>query len=105
MQTMRESWTDERLDDLSKRVDSGFREAKAETGTGFASVRVEISGVREDMRTEFASVRTEIVGVREEIGGVRSEIASLQRTLLIGFSGMIASVIGGIAAAVVAHAP
>jgi hypothetical protein len=28
--TMREAWTDERLDDLANRVDNGFREVRAE---------------------------------------------------------------------------
>ena len=28
MEAMREAWTDERLDDLTKRVDEGFRESR-----------------------------------------------------------------------------
>lgn len=87
---MRESWTDERMDDLSKRVDDGFRGVKADMRTEFASVRAEIGGVRGDMRTEFASLR--------------SEIASLNRTLALGFAGIVASVLGGVVAAFVAHA-
>jgi hypothetical protein len=30
MQTMRQSWTDERLDDLSQRMDDGFKRVDAE---------------------------------------------------------------------------
>lgn len=30
MQTMRQSWTDERLDDLNHRVDEGFKRVDAE---------------------------------------------------------------------------
>jgi SMC interacting uncharacterized protein involved in chromosome segregation len=49
MEAMRESWTDDRLDDLNGKVDSLRIEAKAE----FAAVRGE-------MKDEFASVRAEM---------------------------------------------
>ena len=35
MMNPRETWTDERLDDLSKKVDRGFAESKAEMKSGF----------------------------------------------------------------------
>jgi hypothetical protein len=60
----REAWTDERLDDLTQRVDEGFNRNECE----FQAVRLEI-------RTEFAAVRSEI---RDEIGGIRDEIGSLR---------------------------
>ena len=40
--TPREKWTDERLDDLSKKVDDGFAETKAEMREGFARVDADI---------------------------------------------------------------
>jgi uncharacterized coiled-coil DUF342 family protein len=82
----REAWTDERLDDLNKKVDEGFKE----------------------MRTEFRAVRAEI---REEVGGVRSEMAEIRNelgalnrtihqflfavvgTIFLGFMGTIAALI------------
>ena len=49
----RTAWTDERLDDLSHRVDSGFarvdhdvRELRRDMNAGFADVRGEINGLR-----------------------------------------------------------
>ncbi len=49
----RVAWTDERLDDLSRRVDVGFervdrdiRDLRSEMHTGFAEVRGEIDGLR-----------------------------------------------------------
>ena len=39
---MRERWTDERLDDLNKKVDDGFAETRAE----FRAVRAEIGGAQ-----------------------------------------------------------
>ncbi len=79
MATMRELWSDERLDDLNHRVDRGFEETNAE----FRALRLE-------MRTEFAAVR--------------SEMGALHRTtmqivlggfglMLVGFAGTIATVL------------
>jgi hypothetical protein len=44
--TPRESWTDERLDDLSKRVDDGFADTKAEMRAGFARLDSDIRGLQ-----------------------------------------------------------
>ena len=80
METMtRDSWTDERLDDLSNRVDGGFSRMDGE-----------FHAVRSEMRSEFAAVR--------------SEIASLNRTMILGFGGLAASVLGSAVAAILAHA-
>jgi hypothetical protein len=80
----REAWTDERLDDLNKKVDVGFGE----------------------MREEFRSVRGEISGVRGEIGSVRGEIGALQRSLIHLFAGLIGTLVvgfGGIITAILTH--
>lgn len=49
----RVAWTDERLDELSQRMDKGFervdsdfRDLRAEMNQGFASVRAEMSELR-----------------------------------------------------------
>ncbi len=60
----REVWTDERLDDLNKRVDEGFKENREE----FRAVRGEIAGLQ---RTTF-----------QLFGGIMV-------TLVLGFGGMI----------------
>ena len=104
----RESWTDERLDDLSKRVDDGFKEMRAEFGLVRSEMREEIGLMRSEMREEFGLVRSEmreeIGSVRSEVGSVRSEIAKLNRTLIIGLWGFAVSAAGGVAAAVATHA-
>jgi hypothetical protein len=101
MESVREAWTDERLDDLTNRVDAGFGRLERE----FQALRLE-------MRTEFVAARSEIGGefsaVRSEIGGefsaVRSEMSAMNRTMLqivlggyavmiVGFAGTIATVI------------
>lgn len=75
MQVMaRESWTDERLDDLSSHMRSEFAELRADIRS---------------MRTEVGGVRGEIGEVREELGELRGEVNAkfdaVNRTLQIGF--------------------
>ncbi|MDQ3573119.1 MAG: hypothetical protein M3383_09715 [Actinomycetota bacterium] len=72
----RVSWTDERLDDLAQRMDTGFAELRA------------------DLRTFRSEIRT-------EIGGVRGEIEALQQTILRVGGGMMVGLIGVIAAVLV----
>jgi hypothetical protein len=83
----RESWTDERLDDLTQRVDDGFKRTERE----FQAVRLE-------MRTEFAAVRQEI---RSETGSVRGEIAGLRGDLLALHRMLARIAMGGFATLVV----
>jgi hypothetical protein len=75
----RPTWTEERLDDLNKKVDDGFG----------------------DMRTEFRTMRGEM---SEEFRATREEMAAGRRTLtqmaagiwitaVVGFLGVIATVI------------
>jgi hypothetical protein len=49
----RHTWTDERIDDLSRRVDAGFervdkdmRDLRTDMNSGFAEVRTEISSLK-----------------------------------------------------------
>ena len=75
---MREAWPDGRRDDLKLRFEKGFDEVKGE--------------IRE-VRGEVRELRTE----------VNTRFDSLQRTMIIGFvtlfTGIVASVIGGVFAA------
>ncbi|HET7510266.1 MAG TPA: hypothetical protein VFJ65_08475 [Solirubrobacterales bacterium] len=66
----RETWTDERLDDLKEHMDEGFRE-----------VRADLNG----LRNEVTSLRAEVGKVREGQGELRAELKALNRTLQIGF--------------------
>jgi Skp family chaperone for outer membrane proteins len=107
----REAWTDERLDDLNKKVDDGFNEMhaefralrgemksefqalRAETKGEFQGVRAEMKGefqaVRTEMKSEFQAVRAEMRGefqavraeMKGEFQGVRSEIQGVRNEL------------------------
>jgi hypothetical protein len=63
MQTMRETWTDERLDDLNAKVDRGFervdgdlRSLRAETSAGFTAMRSEMKAGFDKMDARFEAV-------------------------------------------------
>jgi peptidoglycan hydrolase CwlO-like protein len=75
----REKWTDERLDDLNKKVDKGFAETKAE------------------MREGFARMEADIRELRGEIKELNSRFDALNRNLTGGFFVLFAAVIGSIA--------
>ena len=74
----REAWTDERLDDLNRRVDDGFTE-----------MRAEIRGVRDKIDSEIGAVRAEAGAFRSEVG---QQFAAQQRMMIQLFGGMFAMV-------------
>ena len=58
----REKWTDERLDDLNKKVDDGFADTKAEMRGGFARVDTEIRELRHEMNAHFDGLNRTLIG-------------------------------------------
>lgn len=96
----REAWTDERLDELAARMDKGFDDVKVEVrdlrsdmGKGFERVDADIRELRSDMKKGFERVDDRFVAVD-------TRFDSLQRTMIIGFvtlfASIVASVIGGL---------
>jgi hypothetical protein len=78
METVRESWTDERLDDLKegvsdlgRRMDAGFAENRREVSQGAASIRKEM---------------------KEEFRAVDARFDALQRTIIQVAGGMAAAI-------------
>lgn len=61
----RVTWTDERLDDLSRRVDSGFERLDADMRV----LRGELSSGLSDVRNEIAEFRSTMVKAFIGIGG------------------------------------
>ena len=103
MKTMRESWTDERLDDGFDRVSADIQSLRQEMGAMRVELRQEIGSVRVDLRQEIGSVREEL---REGIGSVRGEIGSLRdgldglRNIMIYVGGaMVVGMLGVLVAA------
>lgn len=94
METVRESWTDARLDDMKQGMDAGFTRVDEEMKAGFARVDKEMKTgfkrVDEEMKAGFARVDGEMKAgfarVDRDIKDLRTEMNqrfdALNRTLL-----------------------
>jgi hypothetical protein len=80
----RETWTDERLGDLNRKVDGIDRRMEA----GFAEVRAEFRAVRMETHTEFAAVRAEMA----------AQVEILNKTMYRLFGGMLVAWVVGVIA-------
>jgi hypothetical protein len=79
------TWTDERLDELNKKVDDGFAKADKKMDDGFAKVDATFREVRGEMKAGFdkvdAKVDTDIRELRGDMKGLRKEL--LAATIVI----------------------
>ncbi len=87
----REKWTDERLDDLNKKVDDGFAETKAEMREGFARVNGEIKELRREMNARFGKVDARFENFEDSMN---ARFEALNRTLIGGLFVVVAAIIG-----------
>jgi hypothetical protein len=94
MQTMRESWADERLDDLNGRVGDGFRQVDAR----FQRVEGEIRGLRGEMNDRFDRVDDRFKGIDDRLDRVGDRIDAMQRTMLQGVIGLCGVFVTGFVA-------
>jgi hypothetical protein len=72
MESMREAWTDARLDDLSARVDRGFDRVDA----------------------ELRAVNVRIDGLQEAFGALQRTMLHVGAGLIVALIGVMATVIG-----------
>jgi hypothetical protein len=84
METVRESWTDERLDDLkedvsdlARRMDAGFAESRME-------LRHEATSIRKEMKEGFQTVDA-------RFNSIDARFDALQRTIIQVGGGMAAA--------------
>jgi hypothetical protein len=75
----RETWTDERLDDLSGRVEAGFRE-----------LREEMTRTRAESGEEFRAMRAEIAAMQRSIHQLTFGLIG---AMLTGFLATIATIL------------
>jgi len=87
----REKWTDERLDDLNKKVDDGFSETKAEMRSGFARVDGEIKELRREMNARFGGVDNRFDSLKNSID---ARFDAMNRNMFAGFFVIFATVVG-----------
>lgn len=99
MQTVRESWTDERLDDLRDGMADFRRETKQEFAAVRQDMKEEFAAVRREMNGEFASVRREMkeefaaarLEMKEGFDGLHRTLFQFQSLLLVALIGLIAT--------------
>ncbi len=96
MSAVREAWTDERLDDLANRVDRGFDRVDAK----FVEVETRMERGFDRVDAELRTLRGEI---NERCEGIDRRFDAMQRTMIVGFASIVASVFGGFAAVAAGH--
>jgi hypothetical protein len=87
MESMRESWTDKRLDDLNEKV-----------GSGFERIDADIRGLRVETRTEFVALRGEMKAgfdrVDERFERIDERFEALHRLLVQSAVVLLAALVG-----------
>lgn len=90
MERPMDSWNDERLDELNRRVDGGFTKVdgrferlEGEMKNGFAKVATkgELGAVKEDLRGvkgEVGAVKEDLREVKRELGAVKGELGEVK---------------------------
>lgn len=86
--TMREAWTDERLDDFRAHVDQRFDAVDQRFDV--------VDRHFDEIDHRFDRVEGDIRELRGEVHRVHDRIDSLQKTMIICFTGMTASIVGAI---------
>jgi hypothetical protein len=91
METVRESWTDERLDDLKESVDDFGRRMDAGFAEGRAELRHEAALIGKEAREGFQSVDARFDSVDARFDSMQGSIDALQRTIIQIGGGMAAA--------------
>jgi division protein CdvB (Snf7/Vps24/ESCRT-III family) len=86
MEAMRQTWTDERMDDLSRRMDAGFARNDA------------------DLRSVNARIDARFEGMDARLDAINARFDAMQRTTLQVGGGMIAALLGVMATLVITQA-
>ena len=79
-----ENWNDERLDELSRRMDAGFEKA---------ATKVELTALRDEVNLRFDEVSRRFDDFGKRFDKIDDRLDGLNRTLLIGLFGLVAAVI------------
>lgn len=100
MEMMRDSWTDERLDDGFDRTATEIQSVKTEVEsvkTEIQSVRKEVQYVKEDLKYVKEDLKSHRAEMREDFRDLAARLDGLQRTFTQLCAGMIVALIGLIA--------
>jgi hypothetical protein len=80
MEAMRESWTDDRLDHLSQKMDERFKQVDERFG--------QIDGRFDRVEADARELRSEVIEFRSEMN---ARLDSMQRLMIQFFGGMLAT--------------
>lgn len=101
MEALRESWTDDRLDDFRLRVDERFDQVDREIAHGRAELRAEMHSGFSRADAEFRQLRGDM---HMGFDRIQEKIESLYRTLIWFCGSLLASFVGLIAAFILTQA-
>ena len=87
----RETWTDERLDDLNKKVDDGFARLDQDIRGLRGDVNDQGNNLRRDLNDQGNNLRGEMNALRSEMN---ARFDALNRNLVAGAVAVIAAIIG-----------
>ncbi|HEX5593386.1 MAG TPA: hypothetical protein VFX35_08565 [Solirubrobacterales bacterium] len=91
---VREAWTDERLDDLNKKVDDGFADVKTEMREGFAKVDRRFTEAKAETTERFDRLETR---TERDFGELDQRFDRMQHTLFAGAVAVCVALIGSTA--------
>jgi hypothetical protein len=112
----KDSWTDDRLDDLNskvgkvdERVQAGFADSRGDIRAIRTETRDEFRAIRTETRDEFRAVRTEVgdefralrADMNQQFEAVRGENAAQMRLMVQLFATMMVGILGTIATVIV----
>jgi len=100
MEAMRQSWSDDRLDGLSERVDLGFKHVDAQfrnVGERLGRIEDRLDRTDERMEAEFAKTNARI---ENQLDVLNTRFDRFYHVLIVASGGVIATLIGGIVTAV-----
>jgi hypothetical protein len=88
---MRESWTDERLDDLNGRIGEGFSRIDADLG----AQRAESIALRREMREDSIALRRDMKASFDALGSeMNARFDAMHQTMIRSAGIVIAALIG-----------
>ncbi len=98
MEVMREAWTDDRLDDLSRRVEDGFNRVDADLRELRVETKTELTALRGEMNNRFEVLQDRFDARFDRID---ARFDALQR-VLFQFGGVLVAALIGVIATLIA---
>jgi hypothetical protein len=96
MMSPREKWTDERLDDLSVKVDRGFADVKAEMKAGFERMEAKMDERFAQVDERFTQMDKRFEKVDARFERMEDRFHTLNLAFIGGAAVVIATLLGGI---------